>query len=293
MSPKILDGKWLAACELERTKREAAAIAAKRGFPPGLGVILVGDNQASKVYVGNKEKAAKGAGFQTFDTRLPESATIDQVLEAIHSYNENSKVDGILLQLPVPKQLNSNVLIEAILPSKDADGLHPVNQGKLLAGTPGVRPCTPSGIMRLIDLAIADIEIGGKVRELNLSPLDLSGKTAVVVGRSILVGKPVSLLLLERNATVTMAHSRTKNLPSICAQADILVAAVGKPELVTADWLKPGAIVIDVGINRLADGRLVGDVDYKSALKKASAITPVPGGVGPMTVAGLLSNCLS
>jgi len=262
-------------------KQEVDILKQKVSRPPGLGVILVGDNPASKYYVATKEKVAKRAGLESFETLLPATASMEEVEAVIEKYNRDSRIDGILLQLPVPKHLNSDRLLDLIDPNKDADGLHPVNQGLLMTGKHGVRPCTPSGVMKLIDVALANGERA-----------DLSGKRAVVLGRSILVGKPVALILLERNATVTVAHSKTADIESVAREADILVAAIGKPEFVKGSWIKPGAIVIDVGINRLSDGKLVGDVAYSEAVKIAKAITPVPAGVGPMTVVMLIANTL-
>ncbi len=279
MAAKILDGKALSESVLSELKNKVDKALSTKRRPPGLAVILVGENPASAAYVGSKTKAAKKCGFQTFDAKLSEDCSFQDVAQAIEKFNKQPDVDGILLQLPLPAGLDSAKLIELIDPKKDADGLHPVNQGLLMAGSLGPRPCTPKGAMRLLESA-----------GLN----DLSGKRAVVLGRSVLVGKPVALMLLEKNATVTMAHSRTANLAQICAEADVLIAAVGKPLMVKADFVKPGACVIDVGINRLSSGpqagKLVGDVDFEAVLEKVSAITPVPGGVGPMTVAMLIEN---
>ncbi|MCB9030331.1 MAG: bifunctional methylenetetrahydrofolate dehydrogenase/methenyltetrahydrofolate cyclohydrolase FolD [Deltaproteobacteria bacterium] len=287
----ILDGKLLARLLETDLKQRVEKDAAQYGRKPGLAVILVGNNPASQYYVRTKEKVAKRAGLKSFDTRLPEDASFEQVAEAIKSYNQNPEVDGILLQLPVPRHLNSDKLLDLIDPAKDADGLHPHNQGLLMTGKKGVRPCTPLGTVKLLDLALSGVDISQKGVEVSKIPeADLSGKSAVVVGRSILVGKPVSLLLLDRNATVTLAHSRTDDLAAVCKKADIVVAAVGVPGLVKGDWIKPGAIVLDVGINRLPDGSLTGDVEFDEAAKRAAAITPVPGGVGPMTVMMLIYN---
>ena len=293
-SAKILDGKWLSQFVLARIKREVETLQREKNTVPGLGVILVGDNPASKTYVANKEKAAAGCGFKAFDVRLPENATFDQVMGAVRSFNENPGVHGILLQLPLPKHLDSNPLLDAIDPRKDADGLHPLNQGLLMRGQGVSRPCTPLGAMKLIDLAYSSVDplATSAQSEVSIPVKDLTGKKAIVIGRSILVGKPAALLLLERNATVVMAHSRTQDLPERCREADIVVAAVGVPRLVKGDWIKPGAIVIDVGINRMPDGKLCGDVDFESAKERAAAITPVPGGAGPMTIAMLIQNTL-
>lgn len=294
-SCKVLDGKWLSTFVLSRVAREVAAMQHAHGMVPGLGVILVGDNPASKTYVANKEKSAKGCGFQTFEIRLPNTATAADVMEAVQSFNANPLVHGILLQLPLPKGLESGPLLDAINPQKDADGLHPVNQGLLMRGEGVLRPCTPVGAMRLIDLAFSSIDPAttDATTAPEIPAADLSGKRAIIIGRSILVGKPAGLLLLEQNATVTMAHSKTPELAQRCSEADIVVAAVGVPRMVKADWIKPGAVVIDVGINRLPDGKLCGDVEYAGASERASAITPVPGGAGPMTVAMLIQNTLN
>lgn len=282
-----LDGKALSQRIIDRLRRDVDA--ASKGRPPGLGVILVGDNQASQVYVSNKEKAALKAGFVTIDRRLPTSASQGEVLDVIESFNKDHKIDGILLQLPLPKGLDANLLLDAILPAKDADGLHPFNQGLLQRGEGIVHPCTPAGAMRLIDMAYAH-QSGDRTEKAEYDKADLSGKRAVVIGRSILVGKPLATMLLQRNATVTVSHSKTKDLPALVSEADIVCAAVGAPKLIKGDWIKKGAVVIDVGINRLPDGKLVGDVDFEEAKSRASAITPVPGGVGPMTIAMLLEN---
>lgn len=260
----------------------------QKGRKPGLGVILVGDNPASKVYVANKEKAAHRAGFVSFDKRLPSDISESDLLSEINSFNQDRFVDGILLQLPLPKGLNSDRMISSISPEKDADGLHPYNQGLLMRGDGKLLPCTPAGSLALLDVAF-DM-IAGKEISAHAPKKDLSGLNAVVVGRSILVGKPISLMLQQRNATVTMAHSKTKDLKDVCKQADIIIAAVGVKELIKGDFIKPGAIVIDVGINRGDDGKLYGDVDFAGASVNAAAITPVPGGVGPMTIQMLLEN---
>ena len=278
----IVSGKELALLGEEELK--------KRQLSPGLGVILVGDNPASMVYVANKEKAAKRVGFKTFDQRLPSNSSFEEVSAAIDRFNQDPNVHGILLQLPLPNGLKADKLIERIDPKKDADCLHPINQGYLLRGGAKLRPCTPAGALHLIDLSFHMLS-GGELKY-NVSAKDLSGLSAVVVGRSILVGKPMALMLQERNATVTMAHSKTKDLVSVCRSADILIAAVGVKELIRGDYIKPGAVVIDVGINRGEDGKLYGDVSYEEAFKVASAVTPVPGGVGPMTIQYLLENTL-
>ncbi|HXC53159.1 MAG TPA: bifunctional methylenetetrahydrofolate dehydrogenase/methenyltetrahydrofolate cyclohydrolase FolD [Candidatus Limnocylindrales bacterium] len=270
---EIIDGKASAAAiRAEVTERVAARTA--RGLrPPGLAVVLVGEDPASRVYVGRKNRESKETGMLSVSVELPASATMPQVLEVVASLNARDDIDGILVQMPLPAGLNSDRVISTIDPGKDVDGLHPVSQGALFTGRPGLRPCTPRGCMHLIDQ----------------TGIDLAGKVAVVVGRSVLVGKPISMMLLERHATVVMCHSRTKDLASHVARADVLIAAVGKPGLVRGEWVKPGAVVIDVGINRV-DGKLVGDVEYEPAAARAAWITPVPGGVGPMTVAMLLRN---
>ncbi|MBN8550981.1 MAG: bifunctional methylenetetrahydrofolate dehydrogenase/methenyltetrahydrofolate cyclohydrolase FolD [Deltaproteobacteria bacterium] len=290
--PKILDGKWLSAQICSHIGAEVAKYQQRVGRAPGLGVILVGDNPASQTYVANKEKTAKKCGFNTFDARLPASSSAKEVLAAIEKFNADPNVDGILLQLPLPAGIDSGPLIESIRPDKDADGLHPVNQGLLMRGAGVLRPCTPLGSMKLIDLAYSPVTPSETSTLGELPQADLAGKSVVVIGRSVLVGKPVGLLALERNATVTMAHSKTKDLPALCRSADILIVAVGIPQLVKGDWVADGAVVIDVGINRLPSGKLVGDVDFESVAPRCSAITPVPGGVGPMTIAMLILNTL-
>lgn len=270
-SARIINGKAVA----DRLRSEIAAQVRAMETKPGLAVIMVGDDPASQVYVGKKIKACEEAGIKSFKSRLPAQATQAEVAAEIKAFNDNRAVHGILLQLPVPGHLDSDSLIQMIDPAKDVDGLSFINQGKLIAGDKtGLVPCTPQGALMLIKS-----ETG-----------DLTGLHAVVIGRSLLFGKPMAQLLLAENCTVTQAHSKTKNIPDLCRQADILVAAVGRAQMVKGSWIKPGAIVIDVGINRAADGKLYGDVDYAEAVKVAGAITPVPGGVGPMTVACLLGN---
>ncbi len=295
MSAKILDGKWLASIYEQDIHRQCQTLSEKFGSAPGLAVILVGDNPASKAYVGRKGKVAARCGIQTFDTRLAASASKEEILEHIVAFNKNPEVDGILLQLPLPGELSSESddLIAAIAPEKDVDGLHPFNQGLLLQGKGVLRSCTPLGVMKMIDLALSDVKSGDDIESTDQIPVaDLSGKKAVVIGRSVLVGKPVSFLLLERNATVTIAHSRTKDLSAVVREADIVVAAVGKEHLVKSDWVHSNAIVIDVGINRTEQGTLTGDVAFDEVAQACSAITPVPGGVGQMTVAMLMHNTL-
>jgi methylenetetrahydrofolate dehydrogenase (NADP+)/methenyltetrahydrofolate cyclohydrolase len=267
---KIIDGKEIAG----QIRSGLAAQVAGMKRKPGLAVILVGDDPASHVYVRNKIRACEEVGIRSFEHRMAADSTQKDVRHVIRNLNANPDVDGILLQLPVPGHLNSDELIQTIAPAKDVDGLTTENIGRLVAGRDGMVPCTPQGAMILIQSA-------GK---------DLSGKNAVVIGRSLLFGKPMAQLLLRENCTVTQAHSKTKNLAEICRGADILVAATGRAKMVKGDWVKPGAIVIDVGINRLDDGSLCGDVDFAEAVNVAAAITPVPGGVGPMTIACLLKN---
>ncbi|MDJ0737076.1 MAG: bifunctional methylenetetrahydrofolate dehydrogenase/methenyltetrahydrofolate cyclohydrolase FolD [Nostocaceae cyanobacterium] len=278
---KILDGKALASKIYQELSHRISELQPKIGRPPGLAVIMVGDNPASAVYVRNKEKACAKVGIASFGKHFPTQTTQTELEAVIQSLNEDERVDGILVQLPLPNHLDSVGLLHQIHPNKDADGLHPVNLGRLVRGEMGLRSCTPGGVMRLL-------------QEYEIS---LRGKQAVVVGRSILVGKPLALMLLEADATVTVAHSQTKNLAAIAHDADILIAAVGRPELITAQMIKPGAVVVDVGINRITDSsgnsRLVGDVHFDSVSTVASYITPVPGGVGPMTVAMLLQNTVT
>jgi methylenetetrahydrofolate dehydrogenase (NADP+)/methenyltetrahydrofolate cyclohydrolase len=271
---ELIDGKSLAQQVRAEVKARAANFTASHNRPPCLHVVLVGEDPASQVYVRNKEKAAANAGIGGRVHRLPAETSETDLLALIFELNGDDDIDGILVQLPLPDHLHDQAIIDAIDPAKDVDGLHPFNSGLLVVGRKGLRPCTPSGCMRMLD------HIG----------CDPKGKRALVLGRSTLVGKPIALMLLERHATVTIAHSRTQDLPDRVRESDILVAAVGRPNLVKGDWVKEGAIVIDVGINRLADGSLTGDVDFDGAKKRASYITPVPGGVGPMTIAMLLSN---
>lgn len=275
---QILDGKALAQRQQTALQAQVADLTAQGHRPPGLAVVMVGDNPASAAYVRNKERACDRIGIASLGRHLPEDTPQAVVLALIQQLNADERVDGILLQLPVPEHLDAIALLNAIDPDKDVDGLHPVNLGRLVRGEPGLRSCTPAGVMALL----AD---GG---------VDPTGQQAVVLGRSILVGKPMVLMLSAANATVTLAHSRTRDLPQVTRSADILVAAVGRPGLITPDYVKPGAVVIDVGINRVATpdgkGKLVGDVDYDAVAPLAQAITPVPGGVGPMTVAMLMHN---
>ncbi|MBY0550070.1 MAG: bifunctional methylenetetrahydrofolate dehydrogenase/methenyltetrahydrofolate cyclohydrolase FolD [Candidatus Obscuribacterales bacterium] len=272
----VLDGTACAKAVREALALEVQTFVATGLRPPGLAVVLVGDDPASKVYVKNKVLACKKAGIESFLHELPGSTDAETLLKLIDELNQRADVDGILVQLPLPAGLPTDAVLMAVSPEKDADGLHPYNLGLLLSGKAGLRPCTPSGIIRLLDHYNIPIE----------------GKSAVVIGRSNLVGKPISILLMERNATVTMCHSRSKNLEEICRGADILVVAAGRREMVAGSWVKPGAVVIDVGIHKTdkTDSGLTGDVIYPEAKAVASHITPVPGGIGPMTVAMLLSN---
>jgi methylenetetrahydrofolate dehydrogenase (NADP+)/methenyltetrahydrofolate cyclohydrolase len=270
---RTIDGKAVAAV-VRSEVRERVARLAQRGWSTGLATVLVGDDSASKVYVGSKVRACREVGIESFGHRLPASTSQAELVDLVRQLGRDVRVHGILVQLPLPAGLDAQAVIEAVPPHKDVDGLHPVNQGRLLAGQPGLRPCTPLGVMRLLD------EVGSA----------LEGARAVVVGRSVLVGKPLSMLLLERHATVTMCHSRTKDLAGEVGRADVLVAAAGKAGLVRGAWVRPGAVVIDVGINRGPDGTVRGDVEFAPAAERAGHITPVPGGVGPMTVAMLLAN---
>jgi len=275
----LLDGKALAAKMQAELTEQIKGLQAQAGRPPGLAVLMVGDNPASAAYVGQKEKACIRLGIRSFGQHFSADVTQAELEQTIHALNEDEQVDGILVQLPLPDHLDSVALLNQIDPDKDADGLHPINLGRLLRGESGLRSCTPAGVMRLLE-------------EYQIS---LKGKQAVVLGRSILVGKPLALMLLEQDATVTIAHSRTPDLAAIARTADILVAAVGRIGLVTPDMVKPGAVVVDVGINRMTDettgkSRLVGDVQFEALQDIASWITPVPGGVGAMTVTMLLHN---
>ena len=280
MTARIIDGKTISADLRGKVTDAVHRLLRDRGVVPGLAVVLVGGNPASKVYVRNKSKAVTEAGLRSFDQHLPENVSEAELLDLIARLNADEKVNGILVQLPLPPQIDVNKIIAAIDPDKDVDGFHPLNAGRLASGLPGLVPCTPLGCVRLAKA----------VRP------SLAGLEAVVIGRSNIVGKPVAQLLLAENATVTIAHSKTLDLPSVCARADLLVAAMGRPEMVRGGWIKPGATVIDVGINRIPSERgkprIVGDVAYSEAKEIAGAITPVPGGVGPMTIACLLLNTL-
>ncbi len=272
MTARMLDGKALAAALRTGLTEQVAALP----YRPGLAVVLVGEEAASAVYVRNKDRAAREVGFASQTIRLSAAVTQAELLATIAALNADPDVDGILVQLPLPPHLTPRAILDAVDPAKDVDGFHPVNVGRLQEGTALLAPCTPRGVMKLLEQA----------------GVSLSGTRAVVLGRSAIVGKPVAALLLAANATVTIAHSRTRDLAAECRRADVLVAAVGQPELVRGDWVAEGAVVIDVGINRLADGRLVGDCATVECAARAAAITPVPGGVGPMTIACLLENTL-
>jgi methylenetetrahydrofolate dehydrogenase (NADP+) / methenyltetrahydrofolate cyclohydrolase len=280
MTAKIINGKSIAADLRGRVAAEVTRVKRDHGLTPGLAVVLVGTDPASEVYVRNKAKQTEAAGMASFEHKLSVATSQADLLALVQKLNADPAVHGILVQLPLPKGLDTQTVINAIDPAKDVDGLHPINAGRLANGLPALTPCTPLGCIILAKTIHASLE----------------GMNAIIIGRSNLVGRPLVQLLLNENATVTIAHSRTRHLASMCKQADLIFAAVGKPEIVKADWIKPGATVIDVGINRIpgADGKnkLVGDVDYNGALNVAGAITPVPGGVGQMTVACLLVNTL-
>lgn len=272
---KIIDGKIISASVKDRVKAEVEKLN-QNGISVGLAVIIVGEDPASKVYVANKKKACEALGIVSEEYALPESTTNEELLDLIDELNHKDSINGILCQLPLPRHLDEKLIINSIDPKKDVDAFHPTNVGKIMIGDYDFLPCTPAGVMEM--LAFEGIEV--------------EGKNCVVIGRSNIVGKPMNMLLLHKNGTVTICHSKTKNLKEICKNADILVAAVGKPKFVTADMVKIGAVVIDVGINRV-DGKLCGDVDYENVATKTSAITPVPGGVGPMTIAMLMQNTLT
>ncbi len=269
---KIIDGKAVSLSVKERVRDEIA----EKGLKIGLAVIIWGNNQASRVYVNNKKKACEFCGITSYEYALPEETTEEQLLELVETCNNDNNINGILVQLPLPPQINEKTVIEHINPNKDVDAFHAVNVGKIMIGEYSFLPCTPAGIMELI----------------HSTGTDVSGRECVVIGRSNIVGKPMGMLLLHENGTVTICHSRTENLAEVCRRADILVAAVGKAGFVTADMVKEGAVVIDVGMNRNAEGKLCGDVDFENVAPKCSYITPVPGGVGPMTIAMLMENTL-
>ena len=275
MAAQILDGKSLAA-QVRAGVKEKVARLAQRGIRPGLAVVLAGDDPASKVYVRNKVRACEETGVRSSLFEYPQSVSQAQLLDRVNALNADSSIHGILVQLPLPRQVDAPRVLDAVSPAKDVDGFHDANLGALLAGKPGIVPCTPAGVMRLLEHA----------------QVPLAGRRAVVIGRSNIVGKPLALLLLQKDATVTICHSKSQGIESIAKQADILVAAIGRAKLVGAAMVKPGACVVDVGVNRLPDGTLAGDVDVQAAKNVAGWITPVPGGVGPMTIAMLLENCL-
>lgn len=276
MTARILEGKVFAQAFREDAQKKAAALQEKYGVQLGLAVIIVGSNPASQVYVRNKHKSCEALGIYSEVIKMPETTTKDELIAKIDALNADVKIHGILVQLPLPEQIaaHESEILERIRPEKDVDGFHPVNVGRLVTGEPGLVPCTPFGCLRMLELA----------------GIPIDGQRAVIIGRSNIVGKPMLHLLLGKNATVTICHSHTKDLPAITREADILVAAVGRPKFVTADMVKPGATVIDVGINRIAPKKLVGDVDFESVKEVAGAITPVPGGVGLLTVAMLMEN---
>lgn len=273
---KIISGKTVSAEVRESLKKETEALIESAGIHPGLAVILVGNDPASQVYVRNKQRACEELGFHAFEYNLSENTTQEQLLDLINILNKDKKVHGILVQLPLPDHLDEKSVLYSITPEKDVDAFHPLNVGKIMIGNYDVLPCTPAGVMEMIDWA----------------GIEISGKKCVVVGRSNIVGKPMAMLLLHRSGTVTICHSKTKNLKEVCADADILVVAIGKPKFITADMVKEGAVVIDVGMNRDENNKLCGDVDYENVEPKAGFITPVPGGVGPMTITMLMKNTL-
>lgn len=274
MAARLIDGKALAQQVRDRLAKESEELFTKTSMKPGLATILVGDDPASHVYVRNKQKACELAGIYVDDHKLPASTTQAELLALIDKKNADPKIHGILVQLPLPKHIDSKVILEAVSPLKDADGFHPYNFGRLVEGHPVFEACTPKGVIKMIESSGVTIE----------------GKRAVVVGRSNIVGKPLALMLLQRNATVTICHSKTKDLPAVCREADLLLVAIGKAKFVTADMVREGAVVIDVGTNKTPEGKLCGDVDFESVNPKAGWISPVPGGVGPMTIAMLLEN---
>ncbi len=273
MTAKIIDGKAVSA----QVKEQVRAEIERDKIKAGLAVVIVGDDPASRVYVNNKKKACEFCGIQSYEYALPAETTQEQLIELVDTLNNDEKVNGILVQLPLPEQIDEKAVIERISPKKDVDAFHESNVGRIMIGNYSFLPCTPSGCMELI----------------HSTGVDVAGKECVVIGRSNIVGKPMAMLLLHENGTVTICHSKTKNLSEVCARADILVAAVGKPNFVTADMVKEGAVVIDVGINRLENGKLCGDVKFDEVSEKAGYITPVPGGVGPMTIAMLMKNTLT
>ena len=274
---QIIDGKAVSASVKAEVAAQAVQLKEEKGLEVGLAVVIVGNDQASRVYVNNKKKACEAVGFKSFEYALPEETTQEELLALVEKLNKDKSVNGILVQLPVPKHIDEKAIINAISPDKDVDAFHPVNVGKIMIGEYSFLPCTPAGVMRLIES----------------TGVDITGKQCVVIGRSNIVGKPQAMLLLQKNGTVTICHSKTKNLKEICLGADILVVAIGRAKFVTGDMIKEGAVVIDVGMDRDENGKLCGDVDFESAEKVAGYITPVPGGVGPMTIAMLMKNTLT
>lgn len=274
---QIIDGKAVSAAVKEEVAAETAKLRDEYGLKVGLAVVIVGNDSASRVYVNNKKKACETVGFQSFEYALDENTTQEQLLDLVNVLNRDERVNGILVQLPLPKHIDEKAVINAISPDKDVDAFHPVNVGKIMIGEYSFLPCTPAGVMRLIES----------------TGVDITGKQCVVVGRSNIVGKPQAMLLLQKNGTVTVCHSKTKNLKEICLGADILVVAIGRAKFITGDMIKEGAVVIDVGMDRDENGKLCGDVNFESAKEKAGWITPVPGGVGPMTIAMLMKNTLT
>ena len=274
---QIIDGKAVSAAVKEEVAKETSRLKDEKGLKVGLAVVIVGNNPASRVYVNNKKKACEAVGFQSFEYAMDEDTTQEQLLDLVNVLNRDARVNGILVQHPLPAHIDEKAVINAISPEKDVDAFHPVNVGKIMIGEYAFLPCTPAGVMRLIAS----------------TGVDITGKQCVVIGRSNIVGKPMAMLLLQQNGTVTICHSRTKNLKEVCLGADILVVAIGRAKFVTGDMIKEGAVVIDVGMDRDEEGKLCGDVDFESAEKKAGYITPVPGGVGPMTIAMLMKNTLT
>ena len=276
MGAVLIDGKAISAQIKDELKEKTQKLKAETQTEITLAVVLVGEDPASQVYVRNKRRACEYIGYRSLAFELPADTTQDQLLALVEDLNRRDDVDGILVQMPLPSQIDEKTIINAISPAKDVDGFHPMSVGALCIGEPGFVSCTPAGVIQL----------------LKRSGIEIAGKECVIVGRSNIVGKPMAMLMLRENATVTVAHSRTKDLQEVCRRADILIAAIGRPRMITSDYVKEGAVVIDVGINRMDDGRLVGDVEFDAAAQRASWITPVPGGVGPMTIAMLLANTL-
>ena len=274
---QLIDGKAVSAAVKQEVADETAKLRDEKGLKVGLAVVIVGNDPASRVYVNNKKKACEAVGFQSYEYAIDENTTEEQLLDLVNVLNRDDRVNGILVQLPLPKHIDEKAVINAISPDKDVDAFHPINVGKIMIGEYSFLPCTPAGVMRLIESTGTDI----------------TGKQCVVIGRSNIVGKPQAMLLLQKNGTVTICHSKTKNLKEICLGADILVVAVGRANFVTGDMVKEGAVVIDVGMNRLENGKLCGDVDFEDVKEKCSFITPVPGGVGPMTITMLMSNTVA